>query len=129
MYADMYYILTAFSFVFLFFVIFFTEEEWIKVDRYGNPYDATFYIVTPLIGLGLILHIILAYESWNVETLYVVGNAVQTYRTESFFYFLSVHLFLFFVHIALLSKNIFDFYQSKTDLVTKNKENDWYEDM
>jgi len=109
MFADMYYLLTAFSLVFFFFVVFFTEDEIIKIDRMGREYDATIFIVAPLCILSMVLHVVLAFQSWNIETLYITGQTVNVY-TSDLMYFVPVHIFLFFVHVALFAKNVFDFW-------------------
>jgi len=127
MYADMYYLLTAFAFVFFFFNIYFTWDEMIKVDSQGREYDAFFFIVMILGISSIILNIVLAMQSWNIETLYVVGNQVQTYTSEDLGYFLAVHLFLFFATIAMMIYKAFEFFISSVEKAEykKKKERFW----
>lgn len=121
MYADMYYLLTAFSLVFFFFNIYFTWDELIKVDSQGREYDAYFFIVLMLGISCAILNVVLAMESWNVETLYVVGNTVQTHTSEDLGYFLAVHLFIFFANVALMLYKTFVFFIESVEKAENKK--------
>lgn len=114
----MYYMLTAFNFVFFFFALYFTWDEHMKLDKQGIEYDMYIFIAIPLALIGIILSIALAFGSLHVETLYLVGNAVEIYENTDLFYFAIIHILVFFIYILFIVKNVLDFYQQMVQQVT-----------
>lgn len=90
-------------------VIIFTQEEILRVDKAGREYDASIFIVVPLVVLNLTLCVILAFESWNIETLYVSGTSLLTNREE---YPALVYFFFAygFINVAFAVWKIFEFF-------------------
>jgi len=106
---NLYYLFTALSIVIFVLIIYFTEEEMIKEDKTGRQYDASIFIVAPLTVINLILIVILAYQSWNVEVLYFDGSDYAIY-TSQMEYMMYVFFGFFLINCALLFKNVAEFF-------------------
>ena len=109
MIEEMYYMLVAFGFIFLFFVIYFSEVEYIKTDRWGREWNANIFISTPLIIVDIIIFIILAFQSWNIEVVDFTGGSLSFYRYDMD-YMTYVFYVLVLVLIAILFKNVVLFF-------------------
>ena len=107
MMADMYYLLSGFSLLFLFIVIVFSEYEYIKVDRVGREYDASIFVTVPLSVINLILFVILAFQSWNVE---VYDPLLGGWQSTNMDYMCIVFYTLFLINMALILKVVFEFF-------------------
>lgn len=91
-------------------IVYLTEKEMIKTDKTGREYDAAIFVVVPLIILNMIIIILLSYQSWNIETLYVdVAGEIQVYSTQ-LGYMTAVFYSFFLIHLLVLFKNVFDFF-------------------
>jgi len=107
MYEDLYYMLTAFNFIFFFFALYFSWDEHLKLDRAGVEYDMYIFIAIPLSFIGMILSVILMYNSFLVETPYVVGTTFYTHQNHDFL-----------CYFAFIAKNAFDFFEHQARNVT-----------
>lgn len=68
MLEDQYYLFTAFSILVFIFTVLFLMIEIPKYDKVRKiRYDGSVFIVTPLALINIMLMVILAYESWNLE--------------------------------------------------------------
>jgi len=118
MYEDLYYMLTAFNFIFFFFALYFSWDEHLKLDRAGVEYDMYIFIAIPLSFIGMILSVILMYNSFLVETPYVVGTTFYTHQNHDLEYLSVVHGFFFLCYFAFIAKNAFDFFEHQARNVT-----------
>jgi len=109
MLSDYYYLLSALSIIVLVLVIYFSNEEIIKVDKTGREYDASIFIITPLSVICLVLFAVLAYQCWNIEILYTDGTTLYT-ETISMGYFTVIWFLMFVITCALLGKAVFEFF-------------------
>lgn len=109
MMADMYYMLTAFSLLFFVLIVIFSEYEYIKTDKHGRQWDASVFIVAPLCIVNMILIVVLAYESWNIEHIDYTTSPASIYVT-SLSYFAVVFFGLFLINVAMLVKVVFKFF-------------------
>jgi len=112
---SLYYLLTSLSLVFLILVILFSELEMIKKDKHGRDWDASSLIQMPIGVLCLILFVILAFQSWNVEIYLYNGATVSSYSVE-YGYMAMVHFVFALITFALLVKNAFKFMQRGFEL-------------
>lgn len=110
MIEEMYYMLVGFALIFLFLIIYFSEVEYYKRDKHGREWDASVFIVAPLCVMNLILLVILAYESWNIEIIDYSTSPVTLVATEEMGYFAMVFFGLVLITIALLVKSVFKFF-------------------
>lgn len=106
----LYYLLTLISFVFMLIIIFFTVYRFELIDKTGREYNASFFIAVPLIIINMIILVILAFQSWNVEVAYIdlAGEfQVEIMRMPYLCYTFYV---LFLIHILFIAWNSFEFF-------------------
>ena len=118
MIIGMYYMLNGIMIALLVLTILFTEWEIIRIDRFGREYNASIFVVSGISAINMILIAVLAYQSWNIETLYIVNNHLET-EVSNLSYLVFVYVFFFFLHIALIAKMIFEFWLEQTDMQKK----------
>jgi len=107
MIADMYYMFTGVSILLFVLIVLFTEDEYIKTDKTGREYDANIFIVVPLTVLNMIMIILLAFQSWNVE---MYDPTIQDYVVYQYDYMVLVFYGFFLINLALMVKKVFDFF-------------------
>lgn len=109
MLLSIYVIFSIVSVLLIIFLAYISEMEFIKVDKTGREYNANVLIAAPISVLGWLFTIILAYQSWNIEALYLSGGSVDIYVYQ-LDYLTPVWVVLFFVIVGLLAKMIFIFF-------------------
>jgi len=109
MIEEQYYMLMGFSLTFLFLIAYFSEIEYYKTDKHGREWDASIFIVTPLCVLNIILTVVLAFQSFNIEIVDYSTNPISTFAYQQE-YFAYIFMTLFFITVALLAKSVLKFF-------------------
>ena len=109
MLLSIYIIFSIVAIILLILLAYISEMEYIKVDKTGREYNANVLIAAPISVLAWVIMIILAYQSWNIESLYLSGGSVATYVYQ-LDYLVMVWVVLFFITVALLAKMVFIFF-------------------
>jgi hypothetical protein len=106
----MYFMLIALCLIFFVFIVLFTVLRIEYVDKTGREYNASIFIAVPLSVVNMILTVILAYQSWNVETLYVDNTGTVNTYISQLPYMTYVFYVFFLIHIAIICWNVFEFF-------------------